>query len=71
MLFDIEKAKKKAADEDKGLFCASTLITDIILALAEQNREGFDIVRSVVAKYLEKCGRRYVSLNGIFSFMTI
>jgi DNA polymerase alpha subunit A len=42
---------------------------DIVFALAEQNRERFDIVRSVVGKYLEKCGRRYVSLDGIFSFM--
>jgi DNA polymerase alpha subunit A len=42
---------------------------DIVLALAEQNREGFDIVKGVVARYLEKCGRRYVDLGGIFSFM--
>jgi len=43
---------------------------DIVFALAEQNRERFDIVRAVIGKYLEKCGRRYVSLGGIFGFMT-
>jgi DNA polymerase alpha subunit A len=42
---------------------------DIVFALAEQNREGFDIIRSVVGKYLDKCGRRYVNLGGIFHFM--
>jgi DNA Polymerase alpha zinc finger len=42
---------------------------DIIFALAEQNREGFDFTKGVVGKYLDKCGRRYVNLAGIFHFM--
>jgi hypothetical protein len=45
------------------------LTVDIVYALAAQNREGFEIVRGVVGKYLDKCGRRYVNLSGIFSFM--
>jgi DNA polymerase alpha subunit A len=70
MLFNIEKAKKKATVEDQGFYpfvLRSNL--DIIFALAEQNRERFDTVRGVIGKYLEKCGRRYVGLGGIFSFM--
>jgi DNA polymerase alpha subunit A len=69
MLFDIEKAKMKASEEDKGCLSLLQADVDIVFALAEQNRDRFDIVRGVVAKYLEKCGRRYVSLNGIFNFM--
>jgi DNA polymerase alpha subunit A len=71
MLFDIEKAKKKTSEEDIGIFLLIfELMKEIIRALAEQNREGFDIIRGVVAKYLDKCGRRYVDLGGIFHFMT-
>lgn len=71
MLFDIDKAKKKASDDDKGRVNAvkKKLTVDVVHALAEQNRERFEIVRGVVGKYLDKCGRRYVSLSGIFSFM--
>jgi DNA polymerase alpha subunit A len=73
MLFDIEKTKSKAKDDDRGISPHSPgyhlLTSDIVLALAEQNREGFDIVKGVIAKYLEKCGRRYVDLGGIFNFM--
>ena len=45
------------------------LMTEIVSAVAEQNREGFGIVRGVVGKYLEKCGRRYVDLGSIFHFI--
>ena len=71
MLFDIEKAKSKAKEEDRGMCPRGLWLTDldIVFALAEQNREGFEIVKAVIAKYLEKCGRRYVDFGGIFNFM--
>ncbi|ANB14265.1 DNA-directed DNA polymerase alpha catalytic subunit POL1 [Sugiyamaella lignohabitans] len=61
-LFDVEKIKKKANSS-----------TDVnkqeIIVTAERNRERFNASRSVVAKYLDKSGRRYVDMYGIFNFM--
>ncbi len=58
-LFCTDKAIAKASDADKVA----------ISVLGAQNRQCFDASRSVVGKYLEKCGRRYVDMNNIFSFM--
>ena len=40
-----------------------------IKALTEQNRELMETGRSVVQKYLNDCGRRYVDMTSIFDFM--
>ncbi|BFZ59720.1 DNA-directed DNA polymerase alpha catalytic subunit pol1 [Saitoella coloradoensis] len=58
-LFDVDKARAKAKGDDAA----------IVFVLAEQNRERFDKQRAVIARYLERCGRRYVDLSSIFSFM--
>ncbi|AET40163.1 DNA-directed DNA polymerase alpha catalytic subunit POL1 Ecym_5409 [Eremothecium cymbalariae DBVPG len=72
-LFDIEKNKKQ---ELKPLYLPNDadIPTDLlnssqIAALSEQNRETFNINRSVVQKYLDQCGRRYVDMGDIFDFM--
>ncbi|CCF57846.1 hypothetical protein KAFR_0D01990 [Kazachstania africana CBS 2517] len=73
-LFDIEKNKKEELkpiyhDGDMD-FPNEALTESSIRALAEQNRELFEISRSVIQKYLSECGRRYVDMGGIFDFMS-
>ncbi|KZF22718.1 DNA polymerase alpha subunit A [Xylona heveae TC161] len=57
-LWDVEKAKTKAAGENK----------EKILALVEFNRERFDTLKGVVQKYLDKCGRQWVAMDSLFAF---
>jgi DNA polymerase alpha subunit A len=71
-LFDIEKNKKKQLRplydvEDKTK--PEALIDGQVNALTEQNRENFEVWKSVVQKYLSDCGRRYVDLGSMFDFM--
>lgn len=71
-LFDIEKNKRKQVRplydlQDKGK--PEELIDGQINALSEQNRELFEVFKSVVQKYLSDCGRRYVDLGSMFDFM--
>ncbi|KAK4153694.1 hypothetical protein C8A00DRAFT_33570 [Chaetomidium leptoderma] len=40
---------------------------DKVLALAEHNRVRFGTVKGVVDKYLDKCGRRWVAMDTLFS----
>lgn len=42
--------------------------TATIDPLAELNRIRFGVIFEVVQKYLEKCGRQWVSMESIFSF---
>jgi DNA polymerase alpha subunit A len=35
-------------------------------ALAEHNRVRFDTLKSVVDKYLDKCGRQWVAMDKLF-----
>lgn len=53
-LFDLAKAKSGNDDN--------------IQALAVMNEERFETLVGVVEKYLKKCGRRWVSMDSIFSF---
>lgn len=55
-LFDIEKAKALSMDDGD------------IKVLADLNKQRFDTLDGVVEKYLKKCGRRWVSMDTIFSF---
>jgi DNA polymerase alpha subunit A len=43
-------------------------ITETLHVLAEKNRMRFKIMSEAVQKYLEKCGRQWVSMESIFSF---
>lgn len=38
-------------------------------ALAERNRLRFSVPKQVIEKYMSQCGRRYVDMKDIFSFM--
>lgn len=73
-LFDCNKNKKQELKplyhEGESDFPKDTLAESSILALAEQNRELFNASISVVGKYLDNCGRRYVDMGSIFDFMS-
>ena len=71
-LWDVDKARTKAGDtkNNNSSNHDSTLSRqdcDTILALAEHNRVRFGTVKSVVDKYLEKCGRQWVAMDTLFA----
>lgn len=68
-LFDVDKAKKNAALPSTAGSDTPTLSPTAIEALAEQNRDRFAPSRAVVDSYLANCGRRFVDMNSLFSFM--
>ena len=62
-LFDVEKARARA-----------TIDVDIaagdrekVLALVEHNRTRFGTVKTVVDRYLDKCGRQWVAMDTLFA----
>lgn len=57
-LFDVAKAKDKATGKN----------AEEVKVLADLNKHRFEAIRRVVEKYLDKCGRRWVSMDNIFSF---
>lgn len=59
-LFDVDKAKTKAAD-------SKVAGPEKIMALAEHNRVRFGTVKAVVDKYLDKCGRQWVAMDTLFT----
>ncbi|KAL1968603.1 hypothetical protein VTN77DRAFT_1813 [Rasamsonia byssochlamydoides] len=63
-LWDVDKAiaavEKETSDEK-----------DSIKALAEYNRTRFRTVKEVVDGYLKKCGRQWVDMDTLFSFMLV
>ncbi|PHH86323.1 hypothetical protein CDD83_10415 [Cordyceps sp. RAO-2017] len=63
-LWDVEKARTKAGDTCGEL---SREDRDKIMALVEQNRVRFGTVKSVVDKYLDKCGRQWVAMDTLFA----
>lgn len=74
-LFDVDKAKKRAlkplyvsAASDKENVPAQMNQGELD-ALVEQSRPLFDSFGTVVNKYLDDCGRRYVEMGSIFGFM--
>jgi DNA polymerase alpha subunit A len=66
-LFDVDKAKSRAAAKDGGDGAEVTPAErERILALAEHNRTRFETVKGVVDRYLEKSGRRWVAMGPLF-----
>lgn len=63
-LFDVDRAKASASPAASQL---SGQDRDRILALAEHNRVRFGTVKSVVDKYLDKCGRQWVAMDTLFA----
>ncbi|KAK8026626.1 DNA polymerase [Apiospora marii] len=65
-LWDVDRARAKAQDTegDRKLTPAER---EEIRAMTEHNRVRFDTVRGVVDKYLDKCGRRWVAMDTLFS----
>ncbi|KAF7880052.1 uncharacterized protein EAF02_007689 [Botrytis sinoallii] len=55
-LFDVDKAKSNARGTEK----------ELVSALAEHNRVRFGTLKSVVEKYLDKCGRQWVAMDSLF-----
>ncbi|KAH3672422.1 hypothetical protein WICMUC_004258 [Wickerhamomyces mucosus] len=71
-LFDIDQNKSQTLkplydNDDKSK--PDDLIQGQINALSEQNRELFEVWKSIVQKYLSNNGRRYVDMGNIFDFM--
>ncbi|KAI8964097.1 hypothetical protein F5Y11DRAFT_117661 [Daldinia sp. FL1419] len=68
-LWDVDKARVKATSGATGLGgqgnAGSLNATEVetVLALAEHNRTRFSTVKSVVDKYLDKCGRQWVAMD--------
>ncbi|CCX31329.1 hypothetical protein FPQ18DRAFT_270988 [Pyronema domesticum] len=60
-LWDCENAKEKVKGEKK----------DMVNVLATQNAQRFGTVYQAVGKYLEKNGRRWVGMQGIFAFAAV
>ena len=61
-LFDTEKARTKTLGTPKA---------EEVAALAAQNKTTFAQVSQAIEKYMAKCGRRYVSLSSVFSYMRV
>ncbi|KAK4106915.1 hypothetical protein N658DRAFT_461980 [Parathielavia hyrcaniae] len=75
-LWDVDKAKARAlagdlapptAGDGEGGVPPAGEMKDKVLALAEHNRVRFGTVKGVVDKYLDKCGRRWVAMDTLFS----
>ncbi|KAK8139222.1 DNA polymerase alpha catalytic subunit [Apiospora sp. TS-2023a] len=65
-LWDVDRARTKA-QETEGDRKFSPAERDEILAMTEHNRTRFGTIRGVVDKYLDKCGRRWVAMDTLFS----
>lgn len=63
-LFDVERARDQAKARGKTEI-------DKVAGLAHGNAVLLDTLRSCVDRYLDMCGRRWVALNSLFSFMTV
>lgn len=63
-LWDVDKARARADDANNDL---SMQDRENIRALAEHNRKRFGTVKSVVDKYLDKCGRQWVAMDTLFA----
>ncbi|CAR22667.1 DNA-directed DNA polymerase alpha catalytic subunit POL1 [Lachancea thermotolerans CBS 6340] len=70
-LFDVDKNKKDAVKPlykpDHPDAPEAKIPTSQLLALGEQNRELFQVMSSVVQKYLANCARRFVDMDAIFA----
>jgi DNA polymerase alpha subunit A len=67
-LWDVEKAKARASGASvNGEEDVTPDAKEKILVLAEHNRVRFGTVKSVVDKYLDKCGRQWVAMDTLFA----
>ncbi|KAI0526471.1 hypothetical protein F5B22DRAFT_159474 [Xylaria bambusicola] len=72
-LWDVEKARSKAQSGATGLGgegnagALSAAEQERIKTLAEHNRIRFTTIKSVVDKYIDKCGRQWVAMDTLFS----
>lgn len=77
-LFDVDKAKSNARGTEKGKASSTfyflkgicdtetNMKIELVSALAEHNRVKFGTLKSVVEKYLDKCGRQWVAMDSLF-----
>lgn len=68
-LWDVEKAKARASGasgKDEGDEVTPEAKEKIVV-LAEHNRVRFGTVKSVVDRYLDKCGRQWVAMDTLFA----
>jgi DNA polymerase alpha subunit A len=76
-LFHAEKAVKAAMGTSKfgwylgyfSLVLQLTRIIDEVTTVTFANGEFLRIMTNTVEKYMDQCGRRWVELSSIFSFM--
>lgn len=47
------------------------LLSEEVTALANQNQDSFKQIADAIGRYMSKCGRRYVSLSSVFSYMKV
>ncbi|KAJ0118279.1 hypothetical protein J7T55_009062 [Diaporthe amygdali] len=66
-LWDVDRARAKASGEGSDGAVADRETREKILALAEHNRTRFGTVKSVVDRYLDKCGRQWVAMDTLFA----
>lgn len=67
-LFDVDKARDNVKNAVAGSNKAVPFPDqERILALAEHNRVRFSTVKTVVERYLDKCGRRWVAMDTLFA----
>ena len=78
-LFDSDKILKEARGTNKhgerrcglGLLLGLSNDLDELLALTNLNAVFLNAMKEAADKYLNKCGRRWVDLGAIFSFMKV
>jgi DNA Polymerase alpha zinc finger len=77
-LFNAEKAVKASLGtakygewHDECVVYVLDMSADEVRALTQINRAFLQTMTESVEKYLDKSGRRWVDLRGVFSFMTI
>lgn len=61
-LFDTDRARSKTM---------GTARAEEVAALAVQNSATFALYHAAIEGYMKRCGRRYVSLSSVFSYMRV
>lgn len=66
-LWDVDRALKEAALPPSSSSSSAAELRDSLPTLADKNRARFSTVKSVVDKYLDKCGWQWVAMDSLFS----
>lgn len=71
-LWDVDRAREMVSQQQGGSNArmeegVSGEQRERVMALAEHNRVRFGTVKGVVDRYLDKCGRRWVAMDTLFS----